>query len=113
MTRIARTLILLILISGTPIIHCAEDTEYKDSSTYYPPVASKNDNQGYFPNAHTTYGQQSDNTDNEAVSTENPESELADPKPSKNANQGYLPNPHTTYRQQTNNTDDEAVSTEK
>eukprot|EP01083_Nonionella_stella_P066472 175060_1 len=86
--------------------------------------SSKNAIQGYLPNPHTTYRQQTNNTDDEAVSTEkpeseladlkqNPESELADPKPSKNANQGYLPNPHTTYRQQTNNTDDEAVSTEK
>eukprot|EP01083_Nonionella_stella_P237994 834371_1 len=86
MTRKARTLIRHILISGTPIIHCAEDTEYKDSSKYYPPIASKNAIQGYLPNPHTTYRQQTNNTDDEAVSTEKQESELADLKQDTNYN---------------------------
>eukprot|EP01083_Nonionella_stella_P162053 531604_1 len=101
MTRIARTLILLILISGTPIIHCAEDTEYKDNSKYYPPIASKNAIQGYLPNPHTTYRQQTNNTDDEAVSTEKQESELADLKQDTNYNKSsknYPPLGGNIYR---------------
>eukprot|EP01083_Nonionella_stella_P200470 734069_1 len=81
MTRIARTLILLILISGTPIIHCAQDPNpgnYNNNNNS-PSSPKRHDghfgynheNHGSFKNLHGAQRQHNDKTD--SASSEAPE----------------------------------------
>eukprot|EP01083_Nonionella_stella_P124869 377330_1 len=81
MTRIARNLILLILISGTPIIHCAQDPNpgnYNNNNNS-PSSPKRHDghfgynheNHGSFKNLHGAQRQHNDKTD--SASSEAPE----------------------------------------